>query len=727
MKTQSLQLALEAIKSALRAFQAGDKADALAHLDESLRMLPSDTDRRLAEQNPRLKASFFYWRALLGLSCERLASALADISIAIACAPENARIIALKAEIMKVYGQNNEAIEAYQRAVQLMPSQADWHYNLGLCFEYGRQWDQALACFDTVLQLEPTHLAALNHQAVLYQRMGELLRADANWSSALAISPAYMPARLNRALMWLESGLQSKAQAELEALLESQPTLVQAQIALGGLHLAAARPSRALRYLEDAFELAPDSPFLLGQLMICCLQLAEWERLPELESKLTHALSRGRAACTPFSLLALVDDPAWHLQAAQQYLEQTIGVNCLQRRRFTRGLAGGDRLRIGYFSSDLHEHATAYLMAQLFETHDRSSFEIYLFSYGKTTEDAMQRRLQRAADHWIDIAMATDKQVQERVEAYGIDIAVDLKGYTYMSRPKLFAQGLAPVQVSYLGYPGSLGSTVMDYVVVDHVLVANDSEAAAFTEQLVRLPVCYQVNDGCWQPDANTALECQGFARERLRRENGLDPDGVVYCCFNNTYKVTPQVFEDWMTILLAVPQSQLWLLKDNEWAPKQLQTQAWKKGVDPQRLVFANRLPRPQHLWRHGLADIFLDTFPYNAHTTASDALRCGLPLVTRMGSSFASRVAASLLTQIGMYACITTEREGYRQIATALGQDPYLLASFRRKLLLALETSSLFDASGLRPWLERAFRIMAQRAREGAGPAPIDFTTVP
>ena len=727
MAKKKLADATAAIRSALRAFQAGEKAKALAGLDQSIRLLPNRSRFWGAEQDRRLKGEFFYWRALLAFSCERLLQAKADAHEAVQCAPDLAQLFALKAEIHKGLGEHTDAIKGYESAIALAPDHVAWRYNLALCFECAQQWERALACYDRVLEQDPAYLAALNQKALLLQSLGERQAAQSLWTALLAIDPNDLPARLNRALMWLESEPKAQAQSELEALLRADPNLTQARIALGSLHLAEKRPEMALGYLEDAFEKMPDAPFLLGQLMMCCLLLADWSRLPELQARLTQALAAGKPACTPFSLLALVDEPAWHLQAGKQFVDLTIRAAKRIDEGALRKAGPDERIRVGYFSSDLHEHATAYLIAQLIETHDRAAFDIYLFSYGKATEDPMQIRLRQAADHWVDIASASDKQVRELVGDCGVEIAVDLKGYTYLSRPSLFAQRLAPVHVSYLGYPGSLGSSAMDYVVVDRVLVADTAEAASFTEHTVRLPVSYQVNDACWQADAAVAMQCEGLLRERLRRDQGLDPEAMVYCCFNNTYKVTPQVFSDWMAILQAVPQSQLWLLQDSEPATHQFQAQAKAKGVDPRRLVFAQRVPRPQHLWRHGLADLFLDTFPYNAHTTASDALRCGMPLVTRMGRSFASRVSASLLEQLGMSSLITKARDDYRLLAIALGQDPGLLAAFRDKLAAALKASALFDASGVRPWLEQAYRIMAQRAREGASLQPIDLLDYP
>lgn len=749
-------LAIDAIQAAIEAYRAGERDKAVDCLKRSTLALPTLREPSAADQisfepilreagvhgcdslpcwhdplpheaDTKRKGSFFYWRALLAYSCKAYRQAHADVTLALVLAPGNAQMLALSAEIFKALGELSAAINAYEDALALAPSRVAWRYNLALCFEASEQWAKAIVAYEAVLAKEPKHAAALNHLALLFNDAGDPASAQALWTQALHNDPQDVAARLNRALLWLSGGQHKQAQEELEKLVDASPQQVRALIALGGLHAAGKAPELARGYLQAAYALAPGEPFLLGQLMMCCLQLAEWHELPRYEQKLCEAMAQGEPACTPFSLLALADEPMWHLQAARAFLARQApriktAVQAAPQGEAVPRKAHSGRIKLGYFSSDFHEHATAYLIAELIETHDRAQFEVFLFSYGKTTDDAMQSRLRQAADHFIELGTWSDRDIVALAKRLEIELAVDLKGYTYLSRPMLFAARLAPVQVSYLGYPGSLGLQTMDYVVGDQVVFGADWEKEAYPEQWVRLPGSYQVNDACWHADAAIAQACAGDERKHQRMAHGLDPQGLVYCCFNNTYKISQAVFDDWMAILEALPASQLWLLQDNEHAMQQLRRHARARGIDAQRLVFAPRLSRSAHLQRHGLADVFLDTFPYNAHTTASDALRCGLPLITRKGQSFASRVAASLLEALGMGMLVTQTPSDYLRLAIALGQDPVRLAMCRDGLAKALAQREVFAANGVRAPLEAAYRSMVERARAGLEAAPID-----
>ena len=296
-------------------------------------------------------------------------------------------------------------------------------------------------------------------------------------------------------------------------------------------------------------------------------------------------------------------------------------------------------------------------MAEFFEKHDRSVFEVYGFSFGPASNDEMRQRLVRAFDHFHDVREKTDTEIAALSRELGIDIAVDLKGYTQNSRPGIFVERCAPIQVSYLGYPGTQGSDVMDYLIADEVIIPPGFEQY-YSEKIIRLPCCYQVNDS----------KRKVSDRVFTRAECGLPESGFIFCCFNNNYKILPETFDCWMSILKAVPDSVLWLLKDNELAQTNLRQHAQERGVSPDRLVFAGRLPVAEHLARHRLADLFLDTWPCNAHTTASDALWMGLPVLTLQGQSFAARVAASLLHYLGLSELITTNSKDYTHKAIEL-----------------------------------------------------------
>lgn len=780
----TLRQALEALQAAVAAARRGDRALAQATLDDSLLQQPLARDETVSEGKASTGAQVgasghqcaaglqgaagqqgalaqhYYWRALLAFSLGQWAQASADAQRACSISPNTAQIYALHAEILKAQGKAEAACEAYQLALAREPRHANWRFNLALCFEAAQALSQALEAYREVFRLAPKHEAALNHYALLLQRIGEHAQAEAIWTQALAHNPQFEAARLNRALLWLGAGRHGAAQAELEAVHFQNPAQVQALLGLGAVHTAAKAPQAAMHRYEQAFALAPHEPFLLGQLMMAKLQLAHWQEIDQLFAHLNEGLAAGLPLCTPFSALALTDAPHWQLQVAQAFEQRTVSlespkaiaqVNPHTNPQATQALAlrwaPGERVKLAYFSADMHEHATAYLIAELFEQHDRSQFEVFVFSYGKKSDDAAQRRLKAAVEHWVEVSEQSDAAIVQAARAAGIHIAVDLKGYTLGGRPKLFAHRLAPIQVSYLGFPGSLGAPYMDYLIADRILIATEIAQSHYREAVVRLPYSYQVNDSAWSQQAHdkaqqahgTAQQAHGTERPGVdlpgedspdgintravaRSREGLDAKGVVFCCFNNTYKISPAVFGQWMTILRAVPESQLWLLEDNAPASQALRAHAQAAGIAPARLVFAARCERKAHLARLALADLFLDTFPYNAHTTASDALRAGVPLLTRCGQSFASRVGASLLSALGLAPLITHEPQAYEALAIALGQDPVRLLALRHDLSQALARTTLFKADGVRPWLECAYRFMLQRAASGLEPAGFD-----
>jgi predicted O-linked N-acetylglucosamine transferase (SPINDLY family) len=366
-----------------------------------------------------------------------------------------------------------------------------------------------------------------------------------------------------------------------------------------------------------------------------------------------------------------------------------------------------DRIRVGYFSADFRDHPIAYLTAELFEKHDRSRFEIYAFSFGPESDGDMRARLRKAFDKFFTLSEETDQEIAALAKSMEIDIAIDLMGFTKHARLGLFALHLAPIQVGYLGYPGTLGAPFMDYLIGDPTVIPVE-DFAYYSEKIVQLPHCYQVND----------------TRRRIadavpgRSQSGLPETGFVFCCFNNNFKITPDVFEIWMRLLAKIDDSVLWLLEANPAARRNLSREARSRGIEPTRLVFAPRTAQPEHLARHRHADLFLDTFYYNAHTTASDALWTGLPVLTCHGNTFASRVAASLLRAAGLPELITYSHEEYESMALRLATNPDILAAARRKLEQNRTVCPLFNTDLFTRHIEEAYATMWRRHRQGLAP---------
>jgi predicted O-linked N-acetylglucosamine transferase (SPINDLY family) len=365
------------------------------------------------------------------------------------------------------------------------------------------------------------------------------------------------------------------------------------------------------------------------------------------------------------------------------------------------------KIRIGYFSGDFHNHATMHLMAELFECHDKVFFELIAFSFGPDKQDQWRQRVFLCFDKFLDVRLKSDREISLLARKMEIDIAIDLKGYTRNCRPNIFAKGCAPIQVSYLGYPGTMAANYMDYLIADRTLIP-DEKKHHYLEKIVYMPNSYQVNV------SNRSISKTSL----LRHELGLPSTGFVFCCFNNTYKITPSTFTGWMRILKAVEDSVLWLFENNNNTTKNLKKEAMKFGINEDRFVFATHMPVEEHLNRIKQADLFIDTLPYNAHTTASDALRMGLPVLTCVGNSFASRVAASLLNAVNLPELITTTQEQYELLAIQLATHPEKLKIIKDKLVNNLPTAPLYDTPLFTRQLESAYLTMYDRYQQGLDP---------
>ena len=382
------------------------------------------------------------------------------------------------------------------------------------------------------------------------------------------------------------------------------------------------RAPDAVESYARALALDPDAPFLLGKLVHMKMAICDWRDFERDTQALAERTLRGDRASPPFQLLAAVDQPLLHRKAAEIYAREALP---LQKALAPIGKRPRrQRIRVAYFSADFHDHATAVLMAELFERHDRARFELSAFSFGPYSDDPMRKRLVRSFDRFLDVRARSDREVAMLAREREIDIAIDLKGYTGDERHAIFAYRAAPIQASYVGYPGTMGVPFMDYLIADPTLIP-ESHQSLYAEKIAYLPRSYQPND------TKRVVAETVFTREEL----GLPKNGFVFCCFNNNYKIVPETFDSWMRVLQAVDGSVLWLLEDNETARANLCREAQVRGVDAKRLVFAPRMNLGRHLARQRIADLFLDTLPYNAHTTASDALWVGLPVLTLSGDS--------------------------------------------------------------------------------------------
>ncbi|MET3664193.1 tetratricopeptide repeat protein [Caulobacter sp. 1776] len=550
--------------------------------------------------------------------------------------------------------------------------------------------EDAVVAAEAALVADAENPLVLNALGVSFRRLGHAEKALAAYDAALGVDPGFVDALCNRGIALTDLGRFDAALAAHDRAVRAAPRAAKALANRAALLSLLNRPAEAARDLEAVLELDPLHPRLAGDLMWARRQICDWSEDAALDMLVKADLKLGRPGVSPFAALALFDIPALHRRCAELTAPPAVAPVWPVR-------PPGERIRVAYLSSDLHEHATARLLAGVLEAHDRSRFEIFAVSYGPDLRGSMRERLKAAFEHWIEARNLSDAAVSALCRERGIDIAVDLKGYTQDGRPGILAHRAAPVQVSWLGYPGTLGAHA-DIVIADAVTLPPGAESD-WSEAVARLPL-YQPNDAL-----GPALPPPS------RAEAGLPDDAFVFCCFNNPAKITPDTFAAWMAILKAAPGGVLWLYAGAPGAADNLRAHAVQARVAPERLVFAEPTPHAQHLARHALADLVLDTWPYGAHTTASDALRMAIPVLTLPGASFASRVGASLLTALDLPDLIASTQADYVAKAVGLAADPAALAALKARLSEALKTSAVFDPTAFARSLEAAFAGIAVR----------------
>jgi predicted O-linked N-acetylglucosamine transferase (SPINDLY family) len=636
-------------------------------------------------------------RALALEGLEREDEAMASFEQVLALSPDRASAHFGKARLAKERGDMAAALQGYQRALEIQPNYPQAWCNMGSLLHAEKQHDAALFAFNQALALKPDYQEAYSQRGLLHQEANALKLALDDYERALSLNPDCVEICNNQGVVLQSMGRLAPAQASLSKAVELDASYVPARINLGNLLVELGKPADALLHYTHALLLKPDYPYLEGLQIHSQMKTCDWTGI---DKKIAAALARleaGEKSCPPFAVLAISDAMDLQRKAAAIWLKDATA-KCTTLPAIAPH--AHDKIRIGYFSADFHDHATAFLMAELFELHDKSRFEIIAFSFGPDRQDTMRRRLVAAFDQFLDVREETPEAIVRLARRLEIDIAIDLKGCTQGCRPAIFAMRAAPVQINYLGYPGSMGVDFMDYLIADRVLIPESSQHL-YSEKILYMPGSYQVND------AKRVISDRVFTRAEV----GLPDTGFVYCCFNNNYKITPATFNVWMRILKGVEGSVLWLLADSPAVIANLSKEAELRGVSASRLVFAPRMALDEHLARHRLADLFLDTLPCNAHTTASDALWVGLPVLTCAGESFAGRVAASLLNAVGLSELIMASQADYCAQAVKLGQQPWQLASLKSKLESHLCAATLFDTRRYTGHLEQLYLTVQDR----------------
>jgi len=599
---------------------------------------------------------------------------------------------------LEAIDRREAAINALKQATRISAKSPDLWTNLAAAEHSAGREQDAETSARSALAADATHAPAWHNLALVLAARGRVLEALDAASRATGLAPAEPSYAGHRAQLELGIGRAEAAKATLEAALARKPADVALRYELAGTLERLRDPAAAAAAYEQVLRLDAHHGAALSQLLLLRQQSADWHDLRSLRDRFTAGVAAGTPLLSPFVLLSQPSTRAQQRRCAEAWAKALAPPAAPVPRALS-----GSRIKLGYLSADFHTHATAFLAAGMFEQHDRSRFEVFAYSTGPDDGSPMRARLVRAFDRFVDAAGWTPQRIAEAIGRDGIDILVDLKGHTEGAPPSVLASRPAPIQVHYLGYPGTLGGGLVDYLIGDDVVTPLD-HAGDYAETLAILPGSYQIND-----------RTRPIAEPPSRAELGLPDSATVFCCFNNTYKLNPEVFDAWSEILAATPGSVLWLLAPAGQLPivANLRAEIARRGVDAQRIVFASARPNADYLGLYRHADLFLDTWPYNAHTTASDALWAGCPVLTWRGETFAGRVAASLLQAVGLPDLVTATRDGYVRNAVELARDRTALGRLRTHLEGPGRASALFDTAATTTAIEAAYLMMADQYR--------------
>ena len=600
--------------------------------------------------------------------------------------------------------QFDASIQMFETAISIKPDYAEAHFNLGVILKVSGRTHLAVESYKKAIALFPGYFSAYNNLGNALKQIGELEEAILSYQNAITINPDFAEAHNNIGIVLKDLGRLSESVKSYEAAILINPEFYDAHFNLGNSLRDLNKRDQALKSYETAHDLKPDEDYIIGNILHTKMHLSIWEGLSKNLLDLVKSINNGEKVIGPFALMALVDDPIVLRKATEIYANDKFPKS--YALPIIKHHPKHKKIRIGYFSADFREHPVSTLTVELYEGHNRSQFEVYAFSYGPDTKDEMNLRIKAGVDHFYDVRSMSYKDVAILARSLELDIAIDLGGFTKNSRTDIFAMSPAPIQLSYIGYLGTMGVDYYDYLISDQTIIPEQSQKY-YSEKIVYLP-SFQANDSK-QSQAFTSFTRQDF---------GLPSKGFVFCCFNNTYKITPLTLDSWAQILKNVENSVLLIFASNESAQIHLTKEITLRGVDPSRLILGEHLPRPEYLGRYQVADLFLDTHPYNAGTTSSDALRMGLPVLTRLGNSFASRMGSSILNAVNLPELITSSQEEYEKLAIKLATNPEQFKFIKDKLTKNLPSAPLFDTPLFTKHLEIAYRTMYERFHDGLKP---------
>lgn len=675
-------------KSAHLFYEAGNLEEAASVLESGLRVQPDE---------PNL----LHMMGVVRLAQQRFGDAIDVLGRArkrVSPSPKRLHILEILGDAYAGAQQPAQAAEIYTEALSFAPDVVELLFKHGAAQSAAGNIKGAAASYDRVRALNPDVAPAHFNAGVMHSILGDMPRAEAALRKAVDLNPVHADAHLHLATALATQGKLAAAAESFAAAARHAPQRADAHFNHANAHILNRALPEALAAAQAGLALHPTDGNLLSLYLYTARRLCIWDTAAA-EAALLHAAAEPTFAGDVFPLLALVDDPALHLKAAASYVANRVATP----PRLKMPVVRRDKTRIGYLSADFGNHIMSHLFAGLFELHDRTRFEVIGLSL-RPGSGPIYDRIVRACDRFVALDKLDDVAATDTVRALELDIAVDLNGYTLGHRPELFARGLSPIQVQYLGYPGTIGAPFLDYILGDDFVTPSES-AADYAETIACLPGTYRITD--------TNIDVA--PRAPTRREAGLPEDQFVFCSFSNSYKITPPVFDVWMRLLNAKPGSILWLLSENDTVSANLRAEATKRGVDPARLIFAERASLPDHMARHVLADLGLDTFPYTGHTTMGDAIWMGLPVVTLAGQSFAARVGAGMLIDAGLPELVTSSLADYEALALRFAANPDACAALKDKLARTGRGAGFFDTAAKTRQIEQVYARMIDDATAG------------
>ena len=606
--------------------------------------------------------------------------------------------------VFKDIDELDDAVKSYEKAISCNQNLSEAHYNLGVAFKSLRQFDNAIKSFKNAIAIDPDFAESHNNLGSCFTLMGQMTLAIDCYKKALSIKPDYAEAHNSIGNLYNILGKVKAGVESFEMAIAINPDFAEAHNSLGNAFKKLKKREEALMSFERAQVIKPEMNYILGDILNSKMHLCIWDNLQKSLNEMRNKIVNNEKVVDPFNLMGLIDDPALQRKATELRINSAYPKSTILPK--IDHYPKHKKIRIGYFSADFREHPVGYLTAGLYEMHDRNLFEIHAFSFGPDTKDEMNLRIKEGVDKFHNVQLMSHKEITLLARSLEVDIAVDLAGLTAKSRTEIFTMSVAPIQINYIGYLGTMGANYYDYLIADPLMIPKENQKY-YSEKIVYLP-SFQVNDSKDLPPEITLT----------RKDVGLPEKGFVFCCFNNTYKFTPTVFDSWARILKSVEGSVLIIYASNELSKTNLTKEIALRGIEPSRLIFGASLARPEYMARYRTADLFLDTQPYNAGTTASDALKMGLPMLTLKGQAYQARMGASIVNALNLPELITTNSAEYESMAIELAKNPAKLRLIKDKLESNLSTAPLFDTKLFTKSLEFAYTEMYENHHKGLEP---------